>query len=247
VRPPEADGNNMIESFQLQTGLSDSEVDELAEFLERRALSKGGMEISMLDGYLTSIASAPEVIAPSEWLPDVWSDSADDDDEATFETEAQAERLHLLVFRRLNEIVRNLERDDIQPIFRRYNGADGAHTDVADLWCFGYALGMALRPDTWQPLVSSDDGGLLLPILALASASFEPDPDEHRVFDELVTDRERAELVELIPEAALAVHQYWRERRSGQPITARREQRIGRNEPCPCGSGKKYKKCCGRA
>jgi SWIM/SEC-C metal-binding protein len=24
------------------------------------------------------------------------------------------------------------------------------------------------------------------------------------------------------------------------------EPRIGRNEPCPCGSGKKYKKCCGR-
>ncbi len=26
----------------------------------------------------------------------------------------------------------------------------------------------------------------------------------------------------------------------------RRVQKIGRNEPCPCGSGKKYKKCCGR-
>ncbi|MBI4585332.1 MAG: SEC-C domain-containing protein [Planctomycetes bacterium] len=23
-------------------------------------------------------------------------------------------------------------------------------------------------------------------------------------------------------------------------------QKIGRNDPCPCGSGKKYKKCCGR-
>ncbi|MEM7581916.1 MAG: SEC-C metal-binding domain-containing protein [Acidobacteriota bacterium] len=22
--------------------------------------------------------------------------------------------------------------------------------------------------------------------------------------------------------------------------------KIGRNEPCPCGSGRKYKKCCGR-
>ena len=29
--------------------------------------------------------------------------------------------------------------------------------------------------------------------------------------------------------------------------TVKREGRkIGRNEPCPCGSGKKYKKCCGR-
>ena len=30
-----------------------------------------------------------------------------------------------------------------------------------------------------------------------------------------------------------------------QPV--RREQKVGRNDPCPCGSGKKYKKCCGRA
>ena len=29
-----------------------------------------------------------------------------------------------------------------------------------------------------------------------------------------------------------------------QPVTV--EKKIGRNEPCPCGSGKKYKKCCGR-
>ena len=26
----------------------------------------------------------------------------------------------------------------------------------------------------------------------------------------------------------------------------RRVQKIGRNDPCPCGSGKKYKHCCGR-
>ena len=28
------------------------------------------------------------------------------------------------------------------------------------------------------------------------------------------------------------------------PVTARAPTRVGRNDPCPCGSGKKYKKCC---
>lgn len=28
--------------------------------------------------------------------------------------------------------------------------------------------------------------------------------------------------------------------------TIRKPKKIGRNDPCPCGSGKKYKKCCGR-
>ncbi|MBN1849252.1 MAG: SEC-C domain-containing protein [Deltaproteobacteria bacterium] len=30
------------------------------------------------------------------------------------------------------------------------------------------------------------------------------------------------------------------------PKTVTVEKKIGRNEPCPCGSGKKYKKCCGK-
>ena len=30
-----------------------------------------------------------------------------------------------------------------------------------------------------------------------------------------------------------------------QPVV-NQEPRVGRNEPCPCGSGKKYKQCCGK-
>jgi SWIM/SEC-C metal-binding protein len=30
------------------------------------------------------------------------------------------------------------------------------------------------------------------------------------------------------------------------PKTVRAEKKVGRNEPCPCGSGRKYKKCCGK-
>ena len=31
-----------------------------------------------------------------------------------------------------------------------------------------------------------------------------------------------------------------------ESTTIRKAKKIGRNDPCPCGSGKKYKKCCGR-
>ena len=30
------------------------------------------------------------------------------------------------------------------------------------------------------------------------------------------------------------------------PRTKIAEKKVGRNEPCPCGSGKKYKRCCGK-
>ena len=32
----------------------------------------------------------------------------------------------------------------------------------------------------------------------------------------------------------------------GEKPIQREEPKVGRNDPCPCGSGKKYKKCCGR-
>ena len=35
-------------------------------------------------------------------------------------------------------------------------------------------------------------------------------------------------------------------REQKQSGTVRKDKKIGRNDPCPCGSGKKYKKCCGR-
>jgi len=37
-----------------------------------------------------------------------------------------------------------------------------------------------------------------------------------------------------------------RQAEEGSGRTVRREQKVGRNDPCPCGSGKKYKRCCGR-
>ena len=30
------------------------------------------------------------------------------------------------------------------------------------------------------------------------------------------------------------------------PKPTEAEKKVGRNEPCPCGSGKKHKKCCGK-
>ena len=45
-------------------------------------------------------------------------------------------------------------------------------------------------------------------------------------------------------------HRYRRMKVFGAPLVAHHRRKsvpkVGRNAPCPCGSGKKYKKCCGR-
>lgn len=36
------------------------------------------------------------------------------------------------------------------------------------------------------------------------------------------------------------------EKEKPRPVVRRASEKVGRNDPCPCGSGKKYKQCCGR-
>ena len=40
--------------------------------------------------------------------------------------------------------------------------------------------------------------------------------------------------------------QQQQQQRQGKKVPIVTGPKIGRNDPCPCGSGKKYKKCCGR-
>ena len=49
----------------------------------------------------------------------------------------------------------------------------------------------------------------------------------------------------LIAPAALHIHAYWYAHRGSAHIPLKAGAKVGRNDPCPCGSGKKFKKCCG--
>ena len=59
-----------------------------------------------------------------------------------------------------------------------------------------------------------------------------------------------AESVEDAPERIpiwIEVLNAWQLKRDRGRFSSIRHGKIGRNEPCPCGSGRKFKKCCGRA
>lgn len=70
-------------------------------------------------------------------------------------------------------------------------------------------------------------------------SSFEPEPYNYVPAPAIVSKMETlvAERKEFLAE---------RERLAKMPKKpfVREEPRVGRNDPCPCGSGKKYKKCC---
>ena len=97
----------MTEPRLLDEPLSDAELDELEAFLASDAVPQDCMDLEMLDGYLTAVVSGPEVIQPSEWLPQVWSDGGKSAAPAFVDNE-QAQRIMGLVLRHMVGIQRTL-------------------------------------------------------------------------------------------------------------------------------------------
>jgi uncharacterized protein len=109
----------------------------------------------------------------------------------------------------------------------------------------GFGRAVALRPESWEAIVrdGNDETAVIamagtMTLIEIANREGEVDPDP-----ELTTELTQA-APDLIPGWIDALNA-WRVRNTtGQPVPTR-APKVGRNDSCPCGSGRKHKKCCG--
>jgi uncharacterized protein len=214
---------------QLRQPLTESELEELGEFLAR---TQGSMLLPQAHGFLTAIVSAPTTIMPSTWQPMLIG-------EPEFETMEEAQHYLGLVMRLYNQINTDLNEG-------REVGPPDLDPDAVGLWCSGY-LKASRMDDEWR----HDEFGVskLFPMGLLAG---ELDlVGEENADGDIIEDAtpHLEKCLESLPSTVLELHEYWTAwRRENMPMppsaTVRRPPKVGRNEPCPCGSGRKYKKCC---
>ncbi|MGB8337457.1 MAG: UPF0149 family protein [Burkholderiales bacterium] len=230
--------------------LSEEEMDELDQFLLSDFVSDEAMLLDSLDGYLTAIIIGPTTLPMSKWLPGVWGPT--EDDAPAFETMQQAQRILELIMRQMNGIIASLQHDPdaFEPLFNSMTYPDDPREYMdGEMWAHGFMQGIALSQQDWQPLFVDEQGRDWLRPLHLLGAE-EVTPDE-----ELITSwpDQREELARQIPTSVAAIYRYWMpyriavHERSLATTIQRTEHKVGRNDPCPCGSGKKFKKCCGAA
>ena len=211
--------------------LNDDDLDRLDDFLCGLD-SDAALTLSGLDGFLSGVVVCPDLILPSEWLPVIWGG-----DGPGFADEREANEILGLIMARYNEIARGLGRKKRHaPILE--NDIDGAA--LWELWVEGFATAMALRPDSWDAFEASENENVQFSIRCIASLASVA-LDGARINAEL-GDEVRAGASGLIADclhdmnaARLALQ--------GCAQTAPAPS-IGRNDPCPCGSGRKFKKCC---
>jgi uncharacterized protein len=224
---------------------TEEDVQYLEEFLDSDACSDSSMTIAMLDGFLCAIVSGPNTISPSHWMPLVWS-SAEEPHPPKFESDKQASRLLGTVFGLMNDIVHSLssEPEEHMLLVDQIELESGETVELIDEWCLGYLQGVGLDEDAWLPLIMERED--LFATLLMFGTNQAPDDDNDNVDDlgEVIDKSElsaeqlneySANLHEVIPE----IYAYWLSKRT--PV--RVAQKLGRNDTCHCGSGKKFKHC----
>ena len=117
---------------------------------------------------------------------------------------------------------------------------------LAHDWCAGFLAGVKLAFDDWQPLLGDESNSVfLVPLVKLGT-------DERREEINAAEDprAEYDKFVDLLMPCVVALDRYWKRRwtkGSGvlrEAIDRPRLLRPGRNDSCPCGSRRKFKKCC---
>ncbi|MDP1531264.1 MAG: UPF0149 family protein [Rhodoferax sp.] len=225
--------------------LTEIELQELDQFLLFEVQSDESMTSDTLDGYLHAIAIGPTSLMPQQWMPGIWGEG--DRMMPPIKSIEQLNRVLSLIMRHFNSIIAAVEQlpREIYPIWctSEYRGKE---YDDAEGWAYGFTEGMKLCWKDWEPLLKTPQGqAWYRPIGLLGEDDFSPEQDKLTK-----TPAQRGKLALQIPEAVVAMYEYWLPYRRAvyeRQVAKSIQVKVGRNEPCPCGSGKKYKVCCDAA
>jgi len=253
-----------IDPTSLQQPLSDADIEDLASLLGADWAPETTMDIEQIDGFLAGLVCSPRPAMPGAYVAEIFGD------EPRFPDTAAAQRFFGLLLRRHNQIAEALnapiERlDDPRayvPLLLDWS-ADGevaralTESDAAlplplagELWARGFLHAVDLTREDWEAVPEGDEEGAQLVEESLAAImALVPGDDDTEAPAATAAGDSRDDLIGEALIAAYDLREYWRdvefERiRVKEPI--RREAKVGRNDPCPCGSGRKFKQCHGR-
>ncbi len=219
-------------------------------------------------GYLYGIAITPALISPNEWIPIIFGDEMPE-----YESEDQARQMLVTVLAVLNKHISAFQRGSLTLPFDMETLSEKNVSHVWE-WTSGFEEALSLRPECWEEdqerLTEDDQGHLVNSLIVIEGVAF---PDQAIDMFDHISKSELTELGITLQEdeiekvlqvqefllqglelsvatiqsigAKLDRQRQSRLRSSAIPFPGR-SSTVGKNESCPCGSGRKYKTCCGR-
>ena len=234
--------------------LDANQIERLSDLLDRRAVPFKGYNLEALDGFLTALAVSPSPVPPEEWQPLVWGGKT-----PAWSDEDEAHEVQRLLMGHANMCTARVRHDDsdlpdhLAPLMwlpedPELTGEEALHEDELDVgadWAQGFFSAVMLREDAWDAWLDEhewiEDIFDALDRLASGEAV---NPEDPTAPGTPVDYRERLGIVIDIP-GMMADLNHHRVQALTPRTPIRSEDGPRRNDACPCGSGRKYKKCCG--
>ncbi len=203
-----------------------------------------------LDGFFHGLACLPKLLPPSTWMDAVLPES-------TLQNKERLKRAFELLFRYNAQVTLGLLEETPEP------HCDGSREQV-EHWLEGFAFAFgydreALNQLADAELKSGEDSIIYAAIIAgfVLDVENKTDNEELKTVAQVKadalsvhTEKSPAENSETLYDFLMTVYELLepaREKARKEPKTImRNEPKVGRNDPCSCGSGKKYKHCHGK-
>jgi len=222
---------------ELSEPLSDEEEVELVKFLE--SLPEESLSLAKLHGLFTALAVGPGQVVSQE-LIGVLAIACG---KLPIKDSEHAKRISAFLSRFYSEIIEDLASESFVP---HLQPNDVVITDILlDMasWCQGFVLGMEQESSAWRSWFKDPRREKLTSLITRTAAIQKKSTASNA---EQAGWQAHSVISDLVP----LIASYWRfESELNQLVRLGPELTLtepARNQPCPCGSGKKYKHCCGK-
>ncbi|MBE0429352.1 MAG: UPF0149 family protein [Thermoleophilia bacterium] len=243
----------------LIANFTDARADELKRFLAAPERPEGTMDYFTLTGFLFAVGYSPEVILPSDWLPVVF-----DNQDPNYRSERELQEIVGALLSLYNYIAQEASEDKVHlPPGCHIHDDPVANFDPAPLsrWAAGFDFGRLWLEDSWKaclPDEMEEELNTCVLILSFfADRQFAEEFFEEARHDGVSTLEDKsfeefvARILRLLPAAmenyaamGLSLFQSLMKLGLYEKAFMDDEPEPGRNDPCPCGSGRKFKRCC---
>ncbi len=236
---------NPVVHVHTVTPLTKTEERRLEAFLSSPLRPEGTMTYPAFRGYLFGFSGGPAMVPPSVWMSDVFGG-----EDAGYADLEEANAVLGAVMSAYNHTNAAISGDiELTP---EAVGLDPDSEEDRFEWSAGFCLGYDHVRDDWDRAMKKldeEDQEALSAVFVTLMMWSEP---ETYLEDAQIADGSREEFLEQCRQAIPnALTHYasiglglFRAGLAAGKVPIRRAPQVGRNDPCPCGSGRKFKKCC---
>lgn len=213
-------------------------------YLQLYGHKKSFDNLVVLDGYMAAVVCSKQVLMPSQWMETIWGGSQN---QPVWDDESDFVKFIRYIANHFSYVESAIELGSYSPMVYDVGKSQAAKYRP---WCQGFLIGS----QSWSKSVDKFDSDMADDFMMVSIYALK-NPKQQLKKLNINLDFMSFDIADTLQTSVYNIYQYFKENISNNlsdRLTSpsnnisqkNKTNKIGRNHPCPCGSGKKYKKCC---